>query len=237
MREPMRHAGGPSSWILWRMAFLARLLDLLFDARADARLVEAMRQDALSMRVSPTRVASTNPVTIALMPFTGAAAAAIREAKYHASPKAREALAEALAAYLLELGGSAMDEVLLVPVPLSASRRRERGFNQCEVVARDALARHAFARIGIAPGILARTHDTKVQALAAREERGKDLAFAFEARGPLDPHGTYLLLDDVITTGATMRGAIEALTRAGAMRILPVALAHANGNDAKSGLG
>jgi predicted amidophosphoribosyltransferase len=49
---------------------------------------------------------------------------------------------------------------------------------------------------------------------------------AFGAAHPLDPALTYIVVDDVITTGATLQAAIDALTTAGATNVIPIALAH-----------
>jgi predicted amidophosphoribosyltransferase len=49
---------------------------------------------------------------------------------------------------------------------------------------------------------------------------------AFGAAHPADPTSTYLIIDDVLTTGATLQAAIDALKSAGATNIIPLALAH-----------
>jgi len=104
---------------------------------------------------------------------------------------------------------------LLVPVPLHASRLRQRGFNQA-----DELARHA-ARVlhrPRAPGLLQRVRASAPQSLSGGSERRRRLRGAFRCTRPL-AGCTLALIDDVVTTGSTAIAAAEALRDAGARAI------------------
>jgi len=100
---------------------------------------------------------------------------------------------------------------LLVPVPLSPRRARERGYNQAHLLAR-ALAEHTGARCR---QVLARD-ERGPQVGLSRGERRRNLAGAFTAQHDLAGSGGIWLVDDVITTGATLTEAAAALGRAGA---------------------
>ncbi|HUY62413.1 MAG TPA: phosphoribosyltransferase family protein [Candidatus Paceibacterota bacterium] len=197
-------------------------LDALFPPRADERALRGVSAAAFAALSDARRTDCTRPATIALLPFSDARVrAAVHEAKYHGSEKAFALLAAALARFLRD--ETMPGPRILVPVPLGTSRRRERGYNQVEEV-----ARRVGAELGIAVDaeLLARTRETASQTALGRREREENMRGAFGAAHPASPSMTYILLDDVLTTGATLQAAIDALANAGVARILPVALAH-----------
>lgn len=115
---------------------------------------------------------------------------------------------------------------LLVPVPLSRERRRERGFNQSELMARR-LARLAGLRCY--PAALIRRRETWSQAGLSREERERNVRGAFHVPDPHRINGRrILLLDDVLTTGATVAACAAALKKAGAATVSVITVARAD---------
>jgi predicted amidophosphoribosyltransferase len=106
-------------------------------------------------------------------------------------------------------------------VPLSARRRRERGFDQAELLA-SALAARTGRRLR---RLLERPEDTPSQARQPIRERRSGPAGGFAAVGAVPPH--VLLVDDVLTTGATAAACARALRRAGASRVDLVVAARA----------
>jgi ComF family protein len=113
---------------------------------------------------------------------------------------------------------------LLVPVPLSAARLRRRGYNQALELGR-ALA--GVLRVPLAPAAARRTRDTGEQTRldAAQRRRNVRGAFAVDAAAVRGRH--VAVLDDVITTGATVAELARALRDAGATRIEAWAAARA----------
>jgi predicted amidophosphoribosyltransferase len=110
------------------------------------------------------------------------------------------------------------DVDLVTWAPTSASRRRERSYDQAEV-----LARAVAWRLGVpCRRLLRRADGSPPQTGRTREERLDD-GPAFEARRRV--RGTVLLVDDVVTTGATLRAAEAALRAAGAEAVHCVAAA------------
>lgn len=115
---------------------------------------------------------------------------------------------------------------VVAPVPLHPSRLRERGYNQSALLAR-ALARRLSRRFDETS--LVRARDTAHQARLREEARRRNMAKGvFAVAAPPWVRGrTVLLVDDVMTTGATLSRCAEPLLAAGAARVWCVALARA----------
>ena len=114
---------------------------------------------------------------------------------------------------------------VVVPVPLSRWRLFQRGYNQAALLAQDVATASSLV---YAPLALVRARPTKRQVGLTRLERLKNVsgAFAFpEAQTPAIAGRNVLLIDDVITTGATVGACAKALKRAGADRVDVLALA------------
>lgn len=203
------------------MSLIPHLLDLLFIPRESEVLLRSTEETVLLQYLAPRAIGTTSPDTTVLLPFKEPLVrAAIHEAKYAHNKKAHRLLARTLEDYLLE-HLSEHPHSILVPIPLSRKRFRERGFNQCERI----IQQIKPATFPLATNLLFRERDTEHQTRLSGKERGRNIEHAFVAK-PLSPKTTYLLIDDVITTGATMREAIATLRRAGARHIHPIALAH-----------
>ncbi len=130
-----------------------------------------------------------------------------------------ETMAPTIAAHLEE---GAFEVDLVVPVPLHFLRRLRRGYNQAE-----RLARPLAGMLGKPFGEpLRRRRSTLPQARLSRSQRRKNLQDAFRLGWAAEVAGRrILLIDDVVTTGATLRGAAAALRQAGSGPVLAAALA------------
>ena len=124
----------------------------------------------------------------------------------------------------------------LVPVPLHAVRLRERSFNHAAELA-DAVGR--LTGIPVLHHLLLRTRPTAAQAQLDARARRQNVEHAFAVRGAASscrsrwqpdsvtlPEASVVLVDDVITTGATVRACAKALKAAGAARVGVLAFAH-----------
>ncbi len=111
----------------------------------------------------------------------------------------------------------------IVPVPLEPHGLRERGFNQTLLLSR---VLSKATGIPVKTGVLYKTRRTLPQVGLSRAERAANLKGAFAVRGRLDGKKV-ILLDDVMTTGATLRECSKALLRAGADEVVGLTLARA----------
>ena len=155
--------------------------------------------------------------------YGGALAQAITRFKY----ERRVDLARPLAGLLARALGPLAERPpgVVVPVPLHRARLVERGFNQSALLARS-VARALDAQF--APRALERTRDTAKQATLDRTARQANVARAFTVRAPGAVAGRrVLLVDDVRTTGATLRACAEALATAGTLEVVTLVLARA----------
>lgn len=116
-------------------------------------------------------------------------------------------------------------ETIVVPVPLDAARRRARGFNQAEELAR-ALALTVADGYPLATGLV-RVRETRPQVGLDRAARRENVRGAFGWQGPPLAGGRVLLVDDVMTSGATAEACAAALKAAGAAWVGLVTVARA----------
>ncbi len=195
-----------------------QLLHLIFPPSADEEIL--MATNALHFETFRSSV-QTN--TIVLLPYRDRAVrAAIHLAKFHHHPLALERLGAVLADFSQ---GRSID--LIVPIPLSARRERARGYNQVVEIVCAAQQREPTIRYN--RKLLVRTRHTTPQTELAREARQENLAGAFAILPQHVPPNIHecniVLLDDVVTTGNTMRAARAALAPLQPKSITCVALA------------
>lgn len=127
-----------------------------------------------------------------------------------------------LAGELGARGGGQGELDLIVSVPLHPKRRRRRGFNHV-----DPVARRIATRIGLpwSPVALERTRETRSQASLTGETRIDNVRGAFRATHRFALGCRIGLVDDVLTTGSTLEAAAEALLEAGAFEVRGLTLA------------
>ncbi|HWG20008.1 MAG TPA: ComF family protein [Terracidiphilus sp.] len=157
---------------------------------------------------------------------------AIHALKYDRIHSAARRLGRMLAQAILKLADQAPSELLVVPVPLHRSKHAQRGFNQARVLARYAVAALRASRpawnLKLAPTTLMRLRATESQAGLSPRQRRINVRGAFQvadAKAVRDRH--ILLIDDILTTGATARAASQALKQAGAASVWVATLARA----------
>ncbi len=170
---------------------------------------------------------------VAAVEFDGEAERWIHRFKYPAPGLA--GLDPAPLAVLRECAREAADRVAtsratcVIPVPLHRRRLRARGFNPAALLARE-IAR--ANRVPLDCGWLRRTRDTPSQTGLDRSQRRQNVAGAFACRNPQkEPPQRVWLVDDVVTTGATLNEAAAVLRDAGVSSVVGICLARTTRRD------
>ncbi len=169
---------------------------------------------------------------VAYGPYQDRMRAAIHAFKYEQLHAAANGLGRMLAEAIAQLASEAPAEMLVVPVPLHRSKYAERGFNQARSLAVVALNRlrktHPAWRLTLAATTLMRLRATESQFGLTQRQRRINVRGAFvvsDASAVAQRH--ILLIDDILTTGATARSAAQSLINAGAASVWVVTLARA----------
>lgn len=153
--------------------------------------------------------------------FSGPVRAAVHALKYDGERRLVEPLAEVMAERWRVAGRGGE---LMVPVPIHAARRRERGFDQAEE-----LARACGRQLGLPVSrSLVRAERTAAQHALGRGDRARNVGGAFAVRAGDEPRlrGRWIvLIDDVTTTGATLASCAAALASVGARATSALTLA------------
>lgn len=150
--------------------------------------------------------------TVAALAYRFPADVLVQALKFHGEL----ALAPLLAGFLAGRIPPGETATLVLPVPLSGERLRSRGYNQALEIARH-VARAVGARL--APELCERLRDTPAQTGLAWAERASNVRGAFRAPHALEG-ASVAVLDDVMTTGATLDEVAATLKRAGAARVV-----------------
>jgi len=148
----------------------------------------------------------------------------IRELKYHSMWKIGIELGGEFGRLLKYIPGFGYDAIL--PVPIHAARKRERGYNQAEMISRG-ISRETGIPVDIR--IIRRKKYTTTQTKLSKEARRKNVSRVFEVvKGAGTQGKSFLLVDDVLTTGSTLNACAEALLESGARRVDAATLAVAD---------
>lgn len=194
----------------------ALCIDFIFPPSEDALLVRALTQDDMTRLFQVQHVGDAT----ALSEYAESGVRAlIHEAKFHGNTHAFRLL-NVLVRTFLEQHEKQIDAI--IPVPLSRGRMRARGFNQVAEI-----LRAQNIEVPVETSVLIRTRDTRPQTELERSERLMNVRDAFGVTHAERIRGKHILLiDDVVTTGATLSAAKAALLRCNPASIICLALAH-----------
>ncbi len=155
--------------------------------------------------------------------YTGAVKKLIHEFKYSGKDYLKQKLGELINSFIREYQLPVEYLDLIVPLPLHKSRLREREFNQAEILSRQIAGE--FNKPVLTEGFN-RIRPTKTQTQLSWAERCRNVEGSFRVAKPESVQNKNLLLvDDVLTTGATASCAAQCLKSAGAKKIILLTLA------------
>ncbi len=175
-------------------------------------------------------------------PYEGRMRDAIHALKYDGLRPVAARLGAMLAVAMARLAATEpAAEILVVPVPLHRSKFAHRGFNQARLLAAYALAAlrktHPGWRLRLAPGTVVRQRATESQAGLTRRQRRLNMRGAFVVPDQAAVSGkNVLVIDDIMTTGATARSMAQVLMMAGAASVWVATLARAHQPFAYAGV-
>lgn len=203
------------------LTIVHRFLDFIFPPRATELRVRGLSIGTLLALYQPR----THESVLYLLPYqTEAVRALIQENKFHENTQAAKLLAGILERYLKE---KIHQRTILIPIPLSQLRKKTRGYNQVEHVLQHL---SSIPNLEINTTLLTRAKDTVPQTSLPREARLRNMKGAFVATVPSGSceDSTIVIIDDVVTTGATLVASRAALAPHlhHTTKIIYLALAH-----------
>ncbi len=124
----------------------------------------------------------------------------------------------------------AKETLYIVPIPVSLSRRRERGYNQCELLAQAVVERDTSGSVVLVSNLLLRIKNTKKQTFKSRKERLASMEKVFSLNSAVmrsfKKDARIVVLDDVITTGSTLQAAMGCFRESRYENVWGLGLAH-----------
>jgi competence protein ComFC len=211
------------------LTLLAHAFDLLFPPSEKELLIRKATFEVFNALLEYKKV---NSCTTALLPYRHPLVeAAIWELKYRKSRHSQkilgmllyqEIIAEISEKMLLEN----FERPLIVPIPLSRKRLRERGFNQSKLLVEE-LVRLDSGNTFEHSDALVKNRHTPPQTRLAKTQRIENLKGCFAVTDKKKVCGrNIILIDDVVTTGSTLSKARNTLLKAGAKKVICFAVAH-----------
>jgi len=198
-----------------------RIIEYLFPKSLDEKNIEECTEETFSKKCTPKKLRSI--VTLSSFSDTQIRSA-LHLNKFHNNTHAQTLLSSLLQTYLVTL---IEQEYLIIPIPLSRKRERERGYNQVtEIIAKIHCNTPVYR---VERNILVRTIHTPPQTSLTKKDRLKNLSGAFalqSSQAHKISNAHILLIDDVVTTGSTLLHAQSVLIPHNPRSITCIALAH-----------
>ncbi len=208
----------------------SNLVDFLFPKEVEALELEALSPADLLEKLTPAKVLDEN--TVAMWNYADERVRTlIWEIKYRRNEKIIDSVSKVIFDVLTsELAERALfdnfKQPLLIPIPTSDKRRRERGYNQTELLCEALKKLDTGNSLEYSPNILKKVTHTESQTLTEnKKERIRNIENTMKAGEGVRGRNV-VLIDDVTTTGATISDARRALRESGAKKIICFTLAH-----------
>lgn len=209
------------------LSWITALLNLILPRHRRAARAVALRDEEVASLVHPIHLPK-EPWIHALLPYRDERVRSLMQAvKYYGERSVTEKVAPYAADYVLELilekeRLAGWSRVVIVPIPSSPKRYRERGYNQAALFARSIAAHVPDATYD--ESLLSRSEQTS-QVHVPRSKRKQNMIGVFQST-PRAQGRYILLIDDVVESGATLLDARRALLDEGARGVIALAISH-----------
>lgn len=218
---------------------IEKVADVLMPKEKSVKILEALGPDGIFDNIprSENFDFETDKIKAIFNYKTPLCRQAIWEVKYRANKKLIHDFSLLLYEYILEEltdleTFNNFKNIILLPIPASPKRTREKGFNQCILICRELIKidqERNGNNFSLLENFLIKENETEHQArVSNRKKRLENLKGTFSINGNPPSNSSFIIIDDVITTGATMNEAFRALKETGVntKKIRGFALAH-----------
>lgn len=211
--------------------FFAFLLDIFLPLRSDFQIVKNLSQEDIHNLPKADKILDESWITSLFQYKNRKVKAIVWELKYRENTLPLETIGKMIFEEILfEIGDLLLfnqnAEFILLPIPMTDNSKAERGYNQSELICRSIIENDNERRLLYAPQWFLKVKETPKQSKSgSKEERIKNLAGSFRADERIS--GRYVfLVDDVVTTGSTLKEARETLLLARALDVFAFTIAH-----------
>jgi ComF family protein len=203
------------------MKIITFIIDTLFPLRKDERVVRDTDETMVKSLFSPHHAQDCLCLSSYKYPLIRAL---ITENKFYGNKNA----SRLLSVLLLQFISSRSEKIIFIPVPLGKARERDRGYNQVIAVLQQLPSSSQFS---ISVNTCSRVRETKPQVSLSRQERLSNITHAFvadETKLAEFKNCTVVIIDDVCTTGATLKNLKHAVAKHldPSCKVICLALAH-----------
>lgn len=195
------------------------LLNFLFPPRKSEALVQTLTIEQLNQLLYKSTLGER------ILPYQHASVRAlVWELKYYKNPRAILLTSTVLSETLLNIASELLVRPLLIPLPMHIRRRKQRGHNQTELLCR-ATSEMLKGSVLYTPKAMSRTRETVPQQSLSKYKRLYNVCDSMKADSSVVLGHVCIVVDDVMTTGATLKEAKRALLEAGAAKVISLAFA------------
>ena len=212
--------------------FLENLLSIILPKSRRILEIEGATENELVEKIPRAEITSNENFKALFQYKNELARLAIWEIKYKNNRKIAEKFSRLLYEFILEEISDEMaffnfKNPLLLPVPAGKMSLRKRGFNQCELLAEEIIKLDQDKTFELSLDALKKIKETENQVRTkSRKERLGNLSDSFWVDSEKVHGRNVILVDDVITTGATLEEISKTLKRAGAKKVIGFSIAH-----------
>jgi ComF family protein len=207
------------------MNILQFILDTVIPPDPLIRAIEIMSTEDFLAKAGSIGAVEMSPDVISFFPYRNEVVrTALIEIKTRFNKKIIRLLGKVLCQKLIPL---AEGRPLLIPIPMTKKSMRERGWNQCELLVKAIVTEDKGVNFEICTDELVKARKKEDQVGKGRKETFENLRGCFAVKDIERVRGrNVMVLDDIVTTGATLEEARRALTAAGVKKIILASVAH-----------